>query len=204
MNKICSKCKLLKSIEEFGKRSISKDGLFYKCKTCRNKEYLEKQETNIQYARNNYTNNKIAICLKQVEYYWGHREERLQYCYNNIEYKRKYDLQRLKENPEIYNANNAKRRSTKLNQTPKWVETKEIKLLYKKAKKLESSIGRKYHIDHIVPLNHNYVSGLHCLANLVPIPAKDNLHKGNRFWPDMPDYSQVIYDPITNTLIDKI
>lgn len=36
-------------------------------------------------------------------------------------------------------------------------------------------------VDHIIPINHEYVSGLHCIANLQYLSKNDNAIKSNKF-----------------------
>lgn len=38
-----------------------------------------------------------------------------------------------------------------------------------------------YHVDHIIPLQGSYVSGLHTLSNLQYLKAEDNIRKGNTY-----------------------
>ena len=51
---------------------------------------------------------------------------------------------------------------------------------YDLCKQREHLTGFKWHIDHIIPLNGQKVSGLHVWNNLQVIPASVNLSKGNR------------------------
>lgn len=50
---------------------------------------------------------------------------------------------------------------------------------------MTAETGIQHQVDHIVPLRHPLVCGLHCEANLQVIPALDNQRKSNRIWPNM-------------------
>lgn len=65
--------------------------------------------------------------------------------------------------------------------TPVWADKNKIKELYDHCKKLTEETGIKYHVDHIVPLRHNKVCGLHVENNLRIITADENLQKSNDF-----------------------
>lgn len=63
--------------------------------------------------------------------------------------------------------------------TPPWQRMTEIEAVYLEARKLTESTGRKHTVDHIIPLNHPRVCGLHVPWNLQVIPAGLNFSKGN-------------------------
>jgi hypothetical protein len=81
------------------------------------------------------------------------------------------------------NAIEACRRAAKLRATPQWVERSRIQDIYTEVDRRSKTEGVVYHVDHIVPLQSEFVCGLHCLSNLQIIPGKENISKGNRTWP---------------------
>lgn len=66
-----------------------------------------------------------------------------------------------------------KRRAGKLGATPKWVDLEVIKNIY-------LNCPKGYHVDHIIPLNHPDVCGLHVPWNLQYLPASENMKKYNK------------------------
>jgi hypothetical protein len=81
---------------------------------------------------------------------------------------------------------NAQRRWHKAKASPDWItdrEKKQIQELYMLAKTHGEKMGKVYHIDHIHPLNHHLICGLHVRANLQILEASVNCSKGNKFEP---------------------
>ena len=74
----------------------------------------------------------------------------------------------------------ARRRTGIAQATPGWASIEIIEEIYREAEQLSMQV------DHIVPIQHPLVCGLHVEYNLQVISAKDNQSKGNRHWPDMP------------------
>ena len=78
-----------------------------------------------------------------------------------------------KANPGIKNASAAKRRTAKLQRTPKYADLKAIKQFY-----INCPDG--YEVDHIIPLQGKNVSGFHILENLQYLTEFENRSKGNK------------------------
>lgn len=83
--------------------------------------------------------------------------------------------QRLKANPAVVNAEQARRRAAQLRATPPWADARAIKDFYRRA--TESGME----VDHIVPLRSKKVCGLHVHFNLQLLTADENVRKGNKF-----------------------
>lgn len=60
--------------------------------------------------------------------------------------------------------------------TPPWVSKKELREIYK-------NCPEGFHVDHIHPIRHPLLCGLHVPWNLQYLPAADNLKKRNRLVP---------------------
>lgn len=98
----------------------------------------------------------------------------------NQEKANKQQSEWAKRNPELRTATAAKYRASKLKQMPKWANVEKIKEIYKQARTMTESTGIVHHVDHIIPLQSDIVSGLHVEANLQILYGKANQSKGNR------------------------
>jgi len=75
----------------------------------------------------------------------------------------------------ICNASNAKRQAAQLQRTVAWADLNEIQKIYDKA----TASGLT--VDHILPMQGEYVSGLHVPENLRLLSKSENSSKKNRF-----------------------
>lgn len=75
----------------------------------------------------------------------------------------------------------ARRRAAKLVRTPTWADQKAIKAIYAEALRLTRETGIKHQVDHVIPLQGRFVSGLHIETNLQILTATANHEKFNRF-----------------------
>ena len=174
--KICRQCLIEKDIESF--RIVNKYRL-NKCKQCYNKDpktiaarlanKVKKAAASAAYRKT----NKETLAASGAAYRKDNKEP--------IAVKK---AAWQKDNKAACNATDAKRRSAKLNRTPKWTTEEDletIKQIYIVANQFSKSFGTEYQVDHIIPLQGKLVSGLHVPSNLQVITATENKIKGNKF-----------------------
>lgn len=99
-----------------------------------------------------------------------------------VKYKRTHCIGNMKWDRNNRGKANARIRAyelKKLNATPKWVDLNKIEMFYILAKKMEDMFNKKFHVDHIWPIQGKTFSGLHVPWNLQILPASLNCSKQN-------------------------
>jgi len=125
--------------------------------------------------------NKDKIQKQMAEYRAKNREKRRLYC---IEYKARnkekvaaYNSKYKTENRTQVNSMNNWRHAQKLLRTPRWLtleHRRQVREVYNRCP--EGS-----HVDHIVPILGENVSGLHVPWNLQILSMRENQSKKNKF-----------------------
>jgi len=114
------------------------------------------------------------------EYYrqYNHRESRKEYLKQwnkaNPELLKEYQKRYQRNNPGKVCFRSVNRKASKLQRTPAWADMEAIKFFYE-------CRPAGCHVDHIIPLCGETISGLHVETNLQWLPAIDNQIKGNKF-----------------------
>lgn len=77
--------------------------------------------------------------------------------------------------------------------TPPWTTHRECRTYWALSRQMTEITGVQHSVDHIVPLLHPLVCGLHCPANLRVVALRDNQRKSNNWWPDMPGEQEEMF-----------
>lgn len=159
--KTCTQCHVEKPLDAFyTKRADCKECV--KARSARTRQRIGK-EVIAEYNKKVWEANKDELKRRNAEYYQANKEhlkERMREYYAN--------------NKSAFLAYNSKRRATLKNATPSWADMDELKYIAQLAQE------RGLEIDHIVPLNHPEVCGLHVPDNIRCIPHELNAWKSNK------------------------
>lgn len=170
MTKSCSRCGLTKLLSDFPKAASCKDGHRSYCKKCRQVYmaawYDENRELHYARSRKWVTENQ-----EQNRQYKRKHNAKAVADGRSAEYKRRWRA----ANQERSRASVSARRRRLAQATPRWVDKAAIIKIY------EEAVRQGLTVDHIVPIKHKDVCGLHVPWNLTLVPASDNYSKGNVF-----------------------
>lgn len=190
--KTCQKCKILKDFVYFSKDKSQEDKFSRRCKDCVKEYKLQNLEHTRELARNFYYKNKNKYREKFKEsyndkkehyssarkiYYHKNKDKILQknkkWYHNNKDRVKELNKKHKQENKHLARHNKVKRRVIEKQALPKWANLTKIKEIYKNCPK-----GMV--VDHIIPLNSNFVCGFHVETNLQYLTPKENSIKSNK------------------------
>jgi hypothetical protein len=157
----------------------------------RNREKLREQnrkwrETNREVLnakdREEYAQQREAKISWQREYYQKNREQRLAW---HREYREKNsELLKAQRKTDIARLQLAERQARRRTARSSWASQDAIRLVYAEARAKTVTGGVEHVVDHIVPLIHPLVCGLHNEFNLCVITRQENARKNNRYAPE--------------------
>ena len=160
-----------------------------KCQAAQIKRNKERYQTDAEYrlklqgkGREAYRKNPEPTKRRSRETRAVKKEEFAAYdklCYQaNKPAIQAYKRVWMKANAASINRRTAARRALCAKATPSWADKKDIENAYMEARHMQM------HVDHIVPLNHPLVCGLHVWENLQLLSPIENMRKNNRFDPE--------------------
>jgi len=190
--KKCTCCLQVKELSFFNASAKGKHGKEARCRDCKKEWYSATKAQRLARMSEYYFKNKNTLQQKNKAWIDNNRDayltQKKEYRQANLEKSRSKSREWAKNNRPKANARSKKYKVSKLNRTPAWLtefDLLKIQCLYQVAAMRSRESGQAWHVDHVVPLQGETVSGLHVPWNLCVIPAVDNLSKSNKRWPNM-------------------
>lgn len=206
--KVCTRCKILKPLDDFYIRRRSPTSEYQRqtlCKICIKerdkakyskdstakiesaKKYREANRDKTRAAAHEYRKrDPIAHKARMVSFRENHRARLAKVSRDWYHTADKEKIaQRMqdyrKSNPEKYAMLSHRRKIISKHATPEWADFQAIREIYITARMMTEDTGIEYQVDHIIPLVHKLVCGLHVAANLQILTAAENMAKNNSF-----------------------
>lgn len=167
----CNKCKEVKPLADFTPNKTKPRGRMYTCKVCHAERARERRRTiGLSEEQKQKARNRSALWRKQNP--------------DRSSFQKKDWAQR---NPHKKRESSRRYYMSRDKRMPSWLteeHKRQIQDFYWMALDLRAITGEEYHVDHIVPLKGENVSGLHVPWNLQILPKDVNLSKGNKHGAD--------------------
>ena len=216
-SKVCTKCNVEKSFDEFNKDKYKKDGLRSECKECEKQHRQANKEKISERAKQYNQANKEKISEQKKQYRQANKEkisERMKQYNQKLEVKtrrKERNNERYKTDPKFHLNNTMscgirhslkKRNSSKCGSN--WSNYVDY-TLEQLAEHLENQFddkmtwenqGSYWHIDHIIPVSRfNFTSPYDeefkkcwALSNLQPLEAIENIRKHDKTMEEWLEY----------------
>jgi hypothetical protein len=187
--KHCKRCDTTKPLELFSKHPKGKLGLNTYCKACEVKRAQA-------YKKAMSPERREQLREYQAQYnkeYWVKNQEKLKadnraWREMNYEQHVEYMNEYYKKNRDKFAEYQVEYKKANRGKVNSWVRMRNAQIKHRVFPEQKKAIAefydrcpKGYHVDHIVPINHPLVSGLHVLANLQYLTASENSSKRNRF-----------------------
>lgn len=161
---------------------------YFTGKPCKRGHIVERQVSNASCVKclsedkaKHYERNPSAKSISNRKYYDNNKDHcnALSEKWRNENGGRKKELGRdhYQNNKSAYRESAARQRAGAA--CPEWVDRGAMVAVYEEAYRLSADTGVEHDVDHIIPLNHPYMSGLHVPWNLQPLPSSENRAKHN-------------------------
>lgn len=140
--------------------------------------YKDRREVDFRHGHSIF-NEICKICAKRQ---WKRRLKEAQIA-NDYAGKEAGKRERRRIRKDELAKYHAYRRAFKISATPNWISKSSFKEIYRKARQVSRETGIEHQVDHIIPLNHRLVCGLHVPWNLQVLTRAENARKHNHFVP---------------------
>lgn len=194
--KICSKCKIEKNIDDFGKDKTRKNGFSYLCKIClieKSKKYKNENKEKVLISYSEYrSNNKEKLKISRIKYREENKEKISKYrTYYSDKRRKECNIVKMSENIRrrinhiLRNKNFYKKNKTFdiVGCNPEFLK-EYLEKQFREGMSWENYGLFGWHIDHIIPLSlaktEEELYKLCHYTNLQPLWAEENLKKNNK------------------------
>ena len=185
--KTCTKCGETKTLEHFGKRSLSKDGLEQRCRPCTVMAARAWAQSNPERVKANWQRwadqNRERMTAKARAYYESHPRDRAKVAEN----ARRYYWKDVERNRTLRRMNQRVRKARAARLPVFTVTAKDMRRLLSSPCAVTGCDRTDIQIDHIIPIARG---GSHGAGNLQPLCAFHNRSKGARTWMEFRVYLQ--------------